>query len=71
MFPIIPLMALFSILGGGFTLNWYYKLPKNEQEKVGLQANELALKLFKKKLDELNSYEAKIVAAKTQQQLNS
>ena len=33
MFPLIPLLALFAILGGGVTLAWYSGLsPKQQQE---------------------------------------
>ena len=62
-FPIIPLMAIAAMLGGGGALLWYSRLPKEEQDKADQEASELAGRLFKKALDALTQEQAAQVHA--------
>ena len=60
-FPIIPVTALIAVLGGGFLLGWYQALSKGEQEKMDEEACDLASKLFRLPLDQLNRKQAERV----------
>lgn len=51
--PIIPILAIVAIFGGGATLIWYYNQPKSKQDR----ANQLALKWFGKRFNELAEYQ--------------
>ena len=42
-FPLIPLLALASVLGGSWTLIWYSNLPEEERAAADSQANAYAL----------------------------
>jgi len=57
-FPIIPLLAIAAILGGGGTLAWYSRLSQAEKDEADRKANEHARKLFNKALDELTARQA-------------
>ena len=59
-FPIIPIIALVAILGGGATLGWYSRLTDEEKDLV----NELALELFEKTAKELNKSQSKLLKQK-------
>lgn len=58
-FPIIPLLAIAAILGGTGTLVWYSRLSREEQEEADRKANEYAMSVFSKRLDELTKEQAK------------
>jgi hypothetical protein len=66
MFPLIPLVALFAIFGGGVTLAWYSKLSPEGQESADRIGCEYAKELFDKSLKELTKEEANRVALLTQ-----
>jgi hypothetical protein len=59
-FPIIPLIALIAIIGGGGTLAWYSSLDDEERDL----ANELAFELFEKTVQELNKSQSKLLKRK-------
>ncbi len=63
MFPLIPLLALASILGGAGTLRWYSCLGKECREKADRLAAEYARDLFGKRLSQLTRAEANRVHA--------
>ncbi len=54
MFPIIPFLAIFAIIGGIATLGWYSSLSREEQIAADRRMNELAMQWFRRKLTELN-----------------
>ena len=60
-FPIIPIASIVALLGGAGTLTWYFTSSSEEREEADRKANELALRLFKKSLNELNRVQAKKV----------
>jgi hypothetical protein len=61
MFPLIPLLALGAILGGGYTLYWYSRLSREERERADRLAADYARDLFGKTLSQLTEAEAKRV----------
>ncbi len=65
MFPIVPLLALFAMIGGGVTLGWYSQLSKHEQEEADRLACGYAQDVFNKSLKELTKAEAQHVAMLT------
>ena len=70
-FPIIPIAAIAAIVGGSFTLGWYFSLSPKKREKADKKANKLAKKLFGKPLDELNESEAQQVLEQVEYDHNS
>ena len=56
-FPLIPILAVIAIIGGGGTLAWYSTLDDEERDF----ANELAFELFEKTVEELNRSQSKIL----------
>ena len=56
-FPLIPILAIVAILGGGGTLAWYSMLDDEERDL----ANELAFELFEKTVEQLNRGQSKIL----------
>jgi hypothetical protein len=69
-FPIIPLLALFAVFGGGATLIWYDQLSKDEQKKADGIACGYAKQLFGKTMQELTRAEADHIAMLTQRHFN-
>jgi hypothetical protein len=67
MFPLIPLLALFAIVGGGVTLVWYEELSKPQQEEADRIACGYAKDIFGKTMKELTKAEADKVAMLTKQ----
>jgi hypothetical protein len=65
MFPLIPLFALFAVVGGGVTLAWYSELSKDKKEEADRIACEYAQDVFGKGLKELTKAEAQHVAMLT------
>jgi hypothetical protein len=65
MFPLIPLLAIFAIVGGGATLVWYDRLSKEEKQKADRIACDYAKEVFNKSLEDLTNEEAKHVAMLT------
>jgi hypothetical protein len=65
MFPLIPLLAIFAIIGGGTTLAWYHQLSKDEQEEADRIACGYAREVYHKALDDLTKAEAQHVARLT------
>ncbi len=66
MFPLIPLLALAAIVGGGATLIWYDRLSKEEKERADRLACGYAREVFNKTMEELSNAEAKHVAMLTE-----
>ena len=66
MFPMIPLLAILAIVGGGTTLLWYEKLSEKQKQDADRLACDYAQQLFNKSLEELTKAEAKHVAMLTQ-----
>ena len=56
-FPLIPILAIVAIIGGGGTLAWYSTLDDEERDF----ANELAFELFEKTVEQLNRGQSKIL----------
>ena len=56
-FPIIPLIALIAIIGGGGTLAWYSSLDEEDRDF----ANELAFELFEKTFEQLGKPERELL----------
>jgi hypothetical protein len=66
-FPIIPLLALAAILGGGFTLVWYDELSKEQKEEADRIAAQYAQQLYGKSVKELTRAQGSNVVALTKQ----
>jgi hypothetical protein len=64
-FPIIPLLALAAILGGGFTLVWYDELSKEQKEEADRIAADYAKQLYGKSMRELTRAQGNHVVALT------
>jgi len=64
-FPIIPLLALAAILGGGVTLVWYDELTKEQKEEADRIAANYARQHYGKTMKELTSEQGSHVAALT------
>ena len=71
MFPIIPVLALVGIIGGGATLAWYSNLSKREQYEANRKANAIALRLFKKQLNQLSESQYNAVMDRTRKELDA
>ena len=56
-FPIIPLIALIAIIGGGGTLAWYSSLDDEERDLV----NKVAFEIFEKTFEQLGRHERKLL----------
>ena len=56
-FPLIPILAIVAIIGGGGTLAWYSTLDDEERDF----ANELAFELFEKTVEQLNRGQSRIL----------
>ena len=69
-FPIVPILAIAAVLGGGGTLVWYKRLSPGDRGKADIKANEYAQNLFHKALDELSKSEARQVHNKVKKQLS-
>ena len=63
MFPIIPILALFAIGGGGATLVWYDSLTREEKARANRLTTDYASELFGKSVKELTRAEASRVHA--------
>jgi hypothetical protein len=64
-FPIIPLLALAAILGGGVTLVWYDELTKEQKEEADRIAANYSRQLYGKTVKDLTSEQGSHVAALT------
>ncbi len=71
MFPLIPILALFAICGGGVTLAWYSELSKEEKTEADRIACDYAKELYAKNLKELTQAEAAHVARLTASHFNN
>jgi hypothetical protein len=58
MFPIIPILALIAIGGGGATLVWYDTLSREEKAEANRLANKYAADLFGKSVEQLTQSQA-------------
>jgi hypothetical protein len=58
MFPIVPLLSLLAIFGGGATLLWYDNLSQPEKDRANRLTTQYANQLFGKTVQELTSAEA-------------
>jgi cytoskeletal protein RodZ len=67
----LPLLAIAAILGGTGTLVWYARLSREEQEEADRKANEYAMALFSKRLEELTKAQAKQIPDKVKRELLS
>ncbi len=65
MFPVIPLLAVFAIFGGGAALLWYDRLSPQEKQKADRIACDYARDVFGKGMKELTKAEANHVAMLT------
>jgi len=66
MFPLIPLFAVFAIVGGGVTLVWYEQLSEAERQEADRIAADYARGVFDKSVKELTKAEAAHVASLTE-----
>jgi hypothetical protein len=67
MFPLIPLLALIAIFGGGATLLWYEQLSKEQKQAADRLAAHYAKQVYSKAIDELTKDQANHVARLTKQ----
>jgi hypothetical protein len=67
MFPLIPVLALIGICGGGVTLAWYKSLTQEQQKEADQLSCDYAQKLFGKTFKELSQGQADQVARLTSQ----
>lgn len=67
MFPIIPLLCLSGMLGGGSALAWYLSLNPRRREEMDAVACQYAWQVFEKSLDQLTADEARHVYHLTRQ----
>jgi hypothetical protein len=67
MFPLVPVLALIAIFGGGATLLWYEELSEKEKEKADRIACGYAKQLFNKSLEDLTKEQGNHVAMLTKQ----
>lgn len=63
MFPIVPILALIAIFGGGATLLWYDNLSQQEKDRANRLTMQYAKELFGKTVNELTSAEASRIHA--------
>ena len=59
--PLIPIFAIFAMIGGGVTLAWFETLPDHEKDHANELASYYAQVLFEKGVRELSRAEAQIV----------
>ncbi|MCE9566241.1 MAG: hypothetical protein K8U57_29820 [Planctomycetes bacterium] len=59
MFPIIPVLALVALFGGGATLYWYDALSRDEKARANRMVGDMAWQLFGKTVEELTEAEAR------------
>jgi hypothetical protein len=71
MFPLIPLLALLAVFGGGGTLVWYHQLSQSEQEEADRIACGYAKRFFNKTMEELSREQADRVAQLTKQHFSN
>jgi hypothetical protein len=60
-FPLIPILAVIAILGGGATLVWYDTLSDDEKNHANDWAAHYAEQLYHKTVAELTREEAQVV----------
>ncbi len=63
MFPIVPILGLLAIIGGGATLLWYDNLSQQEKDRANRLTAQYANQLFGKSVKELTSAEASRIHA--------
>ncbi|QJW95410.1 hypothetical protein [Frigoriglobus tundricola] len=63
MFPIIPILALIAICGGGATLMWYDALTREEKERANRLTTSYAAEHFGKAVKDLTQSQASRVQA--------
>jgi hypothetical protein len=68
MLPLIPLLAIAALCGGGGLLAWYESLSRDQQAEVDARANQLARDLFDTGLDQLDGRQARHVHALVRRQ---
>ena len=56
-FPLLPILAIVAILGGGSSLAWYSTLDDEEKDEV----NALAISLFNETAEQLSRGQSKIL----------
>ena len=71
MFPLIPLLALAAIFGGGVTLAWYSNLSPEDQESADRIACEYARDIYQKSLEDLTEAQADYVHALTKRHFDN
>ncbi len=64
--PMIPLLALIAIVGGGAALLWYDQLSKEEQQRADRIACGYARDVYGKAMKELTEAEASHVTMLTE-----
>jgi hypothetical protein len=57
-FPLIPILALAAIFGGGASLLWYDSLTREEKERANRLTTKYAAELFGKTVKELSESQA-------------
>lgn len=63
MFPIIPFVSLFSMIGGGLGLEWYRRLDPASRDAMNRAAADLAHKIYKKQVEMLSTQQARNIYA--------
>jgi hypothetical protein len=71
MFPLIPVIAVAAMLGGGATLYWYSQLSEAEQTEADQLTAAYAAELFGKAVDQLTVGEARQVHALVRQHFDN
>jgi hypothetical protein len=59
--PIIPILAIAAMAGGGISLGWYYRLSEDEKRAADKKASELVVVAGKIAVDTLSKSEAKSI----------
>jgi hypothetical protein len=67
MFPLVRVLALIAMCGGGATLYWYEQLSEEKRKEADRIACAYAKELFNKSLADLTSAQSSHVAMLTKQ----
>jgi hypothetical protein len=62
-FPLIPIMAVLAIVGGGVTILWYDNLSQQDKDRANRLTTEYAAQLFDTTVKELSESQASLVHA--------
>ena len=70
-FPLIPILAIAAMIGGGVTLTWYSELSEKEKGEADRIACDYASDIYDKSIKELTNAEANHVASLTKRHFSA